>query len=75
MKKTNLPHFLKPVLYSYDMEKLDKSKDQRIIIGQILNIGTKEMTDWLFENYSKKAIKDFIKKEKVSRWNKKSLSY
>ena len=52
-----LPKYLQPYLWSYDLAKLDSSKDKQLIITCILNLGSKQATDWLFKTYSKQAIR------------------
>ncbi len=58
--KDKAPKFIKPFLWSYDFSKLDLRKDKQRIILNILNLGTKEATDWLFSYYSKPEIKNVI---------------
>jgi len=70
-----LPSFLQPALWTYDLTNMDKNKHESIIIFQILNWGTEEMTDWLFKNYSKTKIIEQIKNAKAENWDKKSLNY
>ncbi len=74
-KKTqSLPSFLRPFLWSYDLEKMDKEKHKQIIIKNILDSGTKQAIDWLRENYSKKEIQEAIKNSVKSDWSKKSIN-
>lgn len=44
------------VLWSADVEKLDKEKDKYYIIHQILIYGGTEELRWLFANYSREEI-------------------
>ncbi len=55
-----LPKSIKPFLWSYDFDKVNPKKDKKRIILNILNIGTKRATDWLFNYYSKSEIKEII---------------
>ncbi len=73
-KREELPVFLRPFLWSYDLNKMDKEKHKNIIIKNILDYGTKEATDWLRENYTKKEIKEAIKKSIRVDWSKKSIN-
>jgi hypothetical protein len=69
-----LPAIIKPFLWSYDFEALDPEKHKRMIVGQLLNFGTKEATDWLFSYYGKKTIADVAANIPLGSWNKKSLA-
>ena len=70
-----LPSSLKPYFWSYDFDKLNKEGDKKRIITQILNLGSKEATDWVFSVYTKKEIIDSIRHPLPGEWNKKSLNY
>jgi hypothetical protein len=65
---------VKATLWSYDTSKIDKIRDKELIITNVLNYGTKEATDWLFQTYSKEDIKNILKKPRPGEWNKKSLN-
>jgi hypothetical protein len=54
------PKLIRPFLWSADFNKIDLQKDSQRIILNILNIGTKKATDWLFDFYPKKEIKKII---------------
>jgi hypothetical protein len=43
-----IPEFVRPFLWSYRIDKIDLNRDKRRIILNILNLGTKPATDWLF---------------------------
>ncbi len=73
-KAQQLPSFLRPFLWSYDLEKMDKEKHKQIIIKNVLDFGTKQAIDWLRENYSKKEIQQAIKNSIKSDWSKKSIN-
>jgi len=65
---------VKATLWSYDTSKIDVLRDKELIITNVLNYGTKEATDWLFQTYSKEDIKNILKKPRPGEWNKKSLN-
>ena len=65
----------KPFLWSYNINKMDLQSDKKRIITNVLNLGTKDVTDLLFEVYSKKDIIEVIKNPKPGEWNNKSLNY
>jgi len=69
-----LPVIIKPFLWSYDFEALDPEKHNKLIVGQVLNFGTKEAIDWLFSYYGKKSVADIASKIPIGSWDKKSLA-
>ncbi len=77
MKTSNkkLPSFIKPYLWSYDTDKMDFKEDKRRILTNVLNLGTKEATDWVFKEYNRSDIVEVIKKPLPGEWDKKSLYF
>jgi hypothetical protein len=69
-----IPSYVKPFLWSYDTKAISPEKDKRTIILNVLNLGTKEATDWLFRNYSFKEIKEAIRSTYEGEWGEKSLN-
>lgn len=71
-----MPKFIKPFFWSNDLSKVDLKKDKQRIILNILNLGAKKATDWLFESYSKSEIKKIIIKHGAKgELSDKSLNY
>ncbi len=70
-----IPKFVQPFLWSYDTTKLDLDRDKKRIITNVLNLGTKEATDWLFKQYSKVDIKDCLIHPLPGEWNNKSIVF
>lgn len=70
-----IPDFVRPFLWSYDIEKMDLQQDKKRIITNVLNLGTKQATDWLFSVYTKEDIQDCITNPLTGEWNKKSLLF
>lgn len=70
-----LPKFLQPCFPSYDLKHLDKTRDKRLIITQILNTGTEKEVRWVGKNYSKKDICEAIFKPEKGMWLKEVLMY
>jgi len=73
--KSEIPEFISPYLWSYDVSRLDLEKDKKRIITNVLNYGTKEATDWLFQMYKKEDIAEAIKHPFPGEWNKKSMRF
>lgn len=65
-----LPKFVRPFLWFSDQKKLDLQIDKTRIILNVLNLGTKKATDWLFGYYPKTEIKKTI----IAYGNKGELS-
>lgn len=74
-KKSQILEKFKPFLWSFDISKIDLEKNKKRIITSVLNLGTKEATDLLFDVYDKKDIKNEVKNPAPGEWNKKSLNY
>ncbi len=70
-----IPSFVHPFLWSYDVEKLDLSRNKKRIITNVLNLGTTRATDWLFEVYDKETIKKMVENPMPGEWSKKSLNF
>ena len=70
-----LPNFLKPFLWSYNIEAMDLQKDKKRIITNVLNYGTLQATNWLFSVYSRKDVSDVLLSPLPGEWNNKSLNY
>ena len=54
------PKVIQSFLWFSDIKKIDLQKDKTRIIMNILNIGSKLATDWLFDFYSKAVIKNTV---------------
>lgn len=74
LTESKLPQTVQSVLWSYDLNKIDIAIHKKIIISQVLNFGTKEATDWLFETYSKAEIQAIANQIPTGQWDKKSLA-
>jgi hypothetical protein len=71
-----IPEVIKPFLWSNDLEKVDLQRDKSRIILNVLNLGTKAATDWLFGFYSRSEIvKTVLECGAKGELNEKSLNY
>ena len=70
-----IPKFVHPFLWSYDVNALDLSRDKMRIITNVLNFGTSQATDWLFEVYTKEDIKNCLTHPLPGEWNDKSMTF
>ena len=55
------PKVIQPFLWFSDLKKIDLEKDKNRIILNVLNLGTKKATDWLFTFYGRPVIKRVFK--------------
>lgn len=74
-KQQNVLAKFQPFLWSYDICKIDLRKHKKRIITNVLNLGTKEATDLLFQVYTREDIKKQVKSPLPGEWNDKSLNY
>lgn len=70
-----LPKFLQPCFPSYNLKSLDKNRDKKLIITEILNFGTEKDLIWLTKNYSKEDLKNVVVKPDKGVWLKDVLLY
>jgi hypothetical protein len=70
------PKIIRPFLWSSDIKKIDLQADKRRIILNVLNLGTKPATDWLFSFYSRAEIRNsVISQGAKGELSDKSLNY
>lgn len=70
-----IPVYVKPFLWSYDVDKLDLKRNKRRIITNVLNLGILKATDWLFDVYDREEIKEIVASPSPGEWSKKSLNF
>ncbi|OGG24075.1 hypothetical protein A3A79_02665 [Candidatus Gottesmanbacteria bacterium RIFCSPLOWO2_01_FULL_43_11b] len=51
-----VPQFLKSILWSTDVNRLDLARDKQYIIHQVLRLGDFSALRWLFRTYGKQDI-------------------
>ena len=68
-----IPKFVHPFLWSYDILRLDIEKDKKRIITNVLNFGTDDAIEWLFTTYTRPDIIGVLQDPLPGEWNKKSL--
>lgn len=71
----SLPNFLQPCFPSYNIKTLDKTRDKKLIITEILNYGTEKDLEWLTKTYSKKDLKQVFSKPEKGVWLKDVFRY
>jgi len=70
-----IPKYIRPFLWSYDIKKIDIEKHKKRIITNILNLGSKKATDWMFNQYNRQDIENVLINPLPGTWNKKSLNF
>lgn len=70
-----LPGYLKSSLWSYDLARMDKDEDYRLIIMQILNHGDRRQKKWLEENYRDEKVKEVVTHPARGMWEREVLRY
>lgn len=75
MKYKKVPKFLQSILWSYDINSLDRERDKELIITQVLNYGGWKEVRWLFKNYPEWQIKRIMKKPSRGVWFNKVLNF
>lgn len=69
-----LPKSVEQTLWSYDTNKINLDLHKKLIIAQVLNFGTKEATDWLFQTYNLAEIQKISQTIPRGQWDRKSLA-
>lgn len=69
-----LPPAVIAALWSYDPGELDPAKHKQLIIGAVLNHGTKAATDWLFSFYGLEEVEHAARSLAAGSWDKRSLA-
>ena len=73
--KFQVPPFVKPFLWSYDVDHLDRQKDKKRIITNVLNLGTKKATDWLIATFKRDELREALEHPLSGEWNRKSIHF
>jgi uncharacterized protein DUF6922 len=55
-----LPEKFRPLLWSYNFERIDPVKHQKTIIVQAVNYGTLQHWQWLIQNYGRERIREVL---------------
>lgn len=74
MSDIDIPQFVAPFLWSYDIKRLDTETNKKVIIHNVLNFGSEEATDWLRGIYSNSEIQEVLRIVPASEWSKKSIA-
>jgi len=70
-----IPPFVRPFLWSYDVDRMDLRAHKERIITNVLNYGTSEAVAWLRRTYTPEEIRAVVAAPRAGEWNKKSLAF
>lgn len=73
-KRSSIPDFVRPFLWSYNIDKIDIERNKKRIIINVLNLGTKRAVDWIFKTYNREEIKRVVENSLMGDWGKKSIN-
>lgn len=60
LKKTDLPDFFRPILWSYNFSSIDSEKDKKTIIVNAINYGDLKHWKWVKENYGAEPVRQIL---------------
>ena len=69
-----VPKFLQSALWSYDVTKLNRRRDKKYIITQVLNHGTWEQVQWILKTYTQEEIREVLKNPSRGIWFSDALN-
>jgi hypothetical protein len=58
--KSTLPEFFRPLLWSYNFDRLDPAANRKVIIVQAINYGTLWHWRWLAQRYGTDAVRETL---------------
>jgi len=73
--ETKLPEFLQSCLWSYDISEMDKDRDKRLVITQVINYGDKKQLKWMEDNYTHEEIKEVVLHPRRGVWWRDKLRW
>ena len=66
LENEKLPDFFKPLLWSYDFNKIDPQKNKKTIIINSINLGDLRHWKWLISAYGKEEVRSLLEKIPIS---------
>lgn len=73
--KQDIPEFVAPSLWSYNIKKLDAQKDKELIITQVLNRGDEKRIKWLYSVYTEDDIREVVGHPRRGLWFERVLNF
>jgi hypothetical protein len=54
--RSQLPETFRPILWSYDFDRIDSAKHRKAIVIQAINYGTPDHWRWLTQHYGRDGV-------------------
>jgi hypothetical protein len=70
-----LANILKPFLWSYNWNKIDRDKNKKRIILNVLNFGSLQAVQDLFKTYSRDEVLSVFKSAKRTEFSNKNWQF
>jgi hypothetical protein len=58
--QTSLPEIFRPILWSYDFEKIDPAKHEKTIVVHAINYGSLLHWRWLLNHYGRARLRQIL---------------
>ena len=72
-KRLTIPHFFKPLLWSYNFFQIDPEQDKKSIVLNTINHGSWEHWQWIVNFYGKSDVKKVIVSTPASEFRTRAL--
>lgn len=66
LKNKRPPDFFRPLLWSYDFNRINLEKNKKAIIINSINFGDLRHWRWLINTYGRDGVRDLLEKVSVS---------
>ena len=60
MQNLTLPETFRPLLWSYDFDRVDPLRHKKTIVVQTLNYGTLDQWRWLIRSYGREGVREVL---------------
>jgi len=61
-----LPDYFRPILWSYDLDKLNPEKNRKTVIVNVINYGNLKHWRWLKKNYGEEVVRKVLARIRAS---------
>jgi hypothetical protein len=70
-----MPRSLAPCFQEYDLEQIDPDQHRELVIERVLAYGDRRELQWLFNQYGRKQVKDWVQRLGARRlpWRRYNL--
>ena len=75
MAAMEIPRTLAPFFQEYSLEKINPARDWELIIERTLAWGNSEEVHWLFANYGKERVADWVRRMGFRRLPRRQLPF